>query len=105
MSTNVVHAPRTLGLGARRLIYIAIGLIAVALVTAVLFASAGDSDSSGPAVRSDGGPEETAVSQSVLAGRAGVAAHPSDEGDVSAGSGVSIGRAPYTTPEPNLLPK
>jgi hypothetical protein len=105
MSTNVAHAPRTVGFGARRLMYIAIGLIAVGLIAAVLIASAGDSGSSTPALRSDGGPDETAVSQSVLAGRAGLAAHPSADEGVPAGSGVSIGRTPYMTPEPNLLPK
>ena len=107
MTTNVVP-PQAIGFGARRLIYIVIGLVALALVAAALALSGNDSSStSGTAVRTDSTPNEAAVG--VAIGRTFAPVHPGGAtdapDDVPAGSGVSLGRTPYYVPEPNLLPK
>ena len=111
MSTNVHHAPRTIGFGARRLIYIAIGLTALALVIVALVSS-GNGTSSVANERS-GAPDEAHVA-AFVAGRAVMPAHPDEaatgaaigaiaDDNVPAGSGVRLGR---TVPvEPNYLPK
>jgi hypothetical protein len=79
--------------------YIALGVVALALVLAALSSSGGSTTSSGTAVSS---------------GRAVSVAHPDDastaatvggaqDGPVPPGSGISFGRGPAL--EPNLLPK
>jgi hypothetical protein len=119
MSTSVVRAPQPSGIGAPVRISVAIALVALALVGAVLVFSSNDSPTvTGAAVRTDGGPDEATVGVSVSAGRAVFPAHPDEAttaaavsggsgeaDDVPPGSGVSMGRTPYSVPEPNLLPK
>ena len=95
MTSHVLRAPQTIGFGARRLAYIAIGLVAVALVVAALASSGGTSTVSGSAVTS---------------GRAVAVTHDEDY-TLPPGSGVSLGRAPGIgrvpgkAVETNLLPK
>ena len=86
MSSSVLHAPRTIGFGARLLAYVAIGLIAAALVVAVLVSSAGSSTTS-----------------HIPAGRALPLSLPDDAATARPAPSVSMGR-PHV-PEPNLLPK
>ena len=108
MTTNVLRAPQTIGFGARRLMYLVIGLMALALVAAALTLSGTNSSStSGTAVRTDNAPNEAAVG--VAIGRTFAPVDPSGAmgapDDVPAGSGVALGRTPYYVPQPNLLPK
>ena len=116
MTTNVLRAPQVIGSGARRTLYIAIGLIVLALVVAALV-SGDDSSTTSSAAAGTGGPNEAGVASAVaVAGRAVFPAHP-DEAAVAAsvsrssdeavppGSGVPFGRSPRPAYEPNLLPK
>jgi hypothetical protein len=80
MSSNVLHAPQTIGFGARRLVYIALGLVAVALVVVALASSSGSSTVSGSAVSS---------------GRAVAVSQPNEAATA----------ATIVETEPNLLPK
>lgn len=99
MSTTVVRAPQTTGVGEWLPISVAIGLIALALVGAVLVFSSDDSPIvSGAAVRSGGGPDEARIADAVSRGSG-------ESNDVPPGSGVTMGRTPYAVPEPNLLQK
>ena len=114
MTTNILRAPQVIGSGARRTLYIAIGVIVLALVVAALVSS-DDSSTTSSAAAGTGGPNEAAVA-SVVAGRAVFPAHP-DEAVVAAsvsrssdeavppGSGIPFGRSPRPAYEPNLLPK
>jgi len=101
MTSNVLHAPQTIGIGARRLICVALGILALALVVAALSSNGGSTTSSGTAV---------------LAGKAVAVAHVDEpstaatisgaqDGAVPPGSGISFGRHPGVGYEPNLLPK
>jgi hypothetical protein len=119
MTTEVLRAPRTTGIGAWLRISVAIGLLALALVGAVLVFSSDDSSTvPNAAVRAGSGPDDAAVAKGVASGRTFVPAHPDEartaaaigrsDGeaeDVPPGSGVSIGRTPNYVPEQNLLPK
>jgi hypothetical protein len=86
MSSTVIHAPQKIGLGARRLMYIAAGLAALVLIVAVMVSTAGTS------------PAPTAI------GRGVPPAHPSKAanqaairhaaaGRIPVGSGVRFGRS------------
>ena len=88
MTSHVLRAPQTIAFGARRLVYIAIGLAAAALVVAALASSSGTATVSGSAVSS---------------GRALAVTHPDNA--LPPGSGVTFGRHPDRGYEPNLLPK
>ena len=101
MTSHVLRAPQTIASGARRLVYIAIGLVAIALVVVALVSSSGSSTLSGSAVSS---------------GRAVSVAHPNEAATAAAigrtqddavapGSGVALGRRGGLVHEPNLLPK
>jgi len=114
MTTNVLRAPQVIGSGARRTLYIAIGLIVLALVVAALVSGHDPSTTSSPAAVT-GGPNEAAVA-TAAAGRAVFPAHPdeaavaaavsrSSHDAVPAGSGIPFGRDPRPAYEPNLLPK
>ena len=95
MTTNVLRAPQAIGFRARRLMYIAIGLIAAALVVLAIVSSGGSSTTASTAGRTHGGP--AAVGASVLS--------LSGDDRVPAGSGISFGRGEGPGHEPNLLPK
>ena len=99
MSSNILHAPRTIGFGGRRLIYIAIGLVAVALVVVALASSGGPSTTSSPVIGRTVPP--TLPDE---AGTAGAIGRTSDDA-VPPGSGIPFGRGRVPVPEPNLLPK
>ena len=88
MTSHVLRAPRTIAFGARRIVYIAIGLAAAAVVVAALASSSGSATLSGSAVSS---------------GRAVAVTQPDNA--VPPGSGISFGRHPGQGYEPNLLPK
>lgn len=88
MTSHVLRAPRTIGIGARRLAYIAIGLAAAALVVAVVAASSGTATLSG---------------RGVPPGHAVAITQP--DGAIPPGSGIALGRQPGLGYEPNLLPK
>jgi len=88
MTSHVLRSPQTIAFGARRLVYIAIGLAAAALVVAALASSSGTATLSGSAVSS---------------GRAVAVTQPDNA--VPPGFGISMGRHPGRSYEPNLLPK
>jgi hypothetical protein len=80
MTSHVLHAPRTIGLDARRLMCFALGVAALALLIAALAASGGPRTPPGTV-------------------------HDGEAGAVPPGSGISFGRAAVSGYEPNLLPK
>jgi len=88
MTSHVLRAPQTIAIGARRLVYIAIGLAAAALVVAAVASSSGTAALSG---------------RGVPPGRAVAITQPDNA--VPPGSGIAFGRHPGLGYEPNLLPK
>ena len=101
MTTDVLRAPQTIGTGARQLLYIALGLVAIALVLAALVSGGGSSTTSGSAVSSG---RAVSLSHPDEAITAGAISKPQDNA-VPRGSGIRFGRAPNNVPAPNLLPK